>query len=128
LVLLISLTALLLSFLGNKLMLKLFKENAVIYGAPVFEELLKTIPAYLLNRSIFHVHLLFGLGEGIYDFFTGKRDTGKWAALVSIISHSLLGAITYLILNLTGQIFLALVSGIIVHSLYNYTIMRMGRN
>jgi hypothetical protein len=125
LVFLISLAALVLAYLVNKGMLKILRENAVLLSAPVVEELLKTIPAYFLNRPVFHVHLLFGLGEGMYDFFTGKRESGKWAALVSVLSHSLFGALTLLILTYTGQVLLALAGAILAHCIWNYTIMRL---
>ena len=126
-VFLLSLTALVLSYLINKRMLRLFRENAVIFGAPVFEELFKTLPAYFLNRSVLHVHLLFGLGEALYDFFTGKRESGRWAAWASLISHSLFGVITYWILDRNGKIFPALAAAILSHCAWNFTIMRIGR-
>jgi hypothetical protein len=119
------LAALVLSYLVNKWMLKLLRENAVILGAPIVEELLKTIPVYFLNRPVFHVHFLFGLGEALYDFFTGRRETGKWAALISVVSHSLFGAVTLLILSGTNQVFLALAGAIFAHCTWNYTIMRL---
>jgi hypothetical protein len=119
------LAALVLSYLVNKWMLKLLRENAVILGAPIVEELLKTIPVYFLNRPVFHVHFLFGLGEALYDFFTGRRETGKWAALISVVSHSLFGAVTLLILSTANSVFLALAGAILAHCTWNYTIMRL---
>ena len=125
-VLLIAIIALVLSYAINKVMLKLLRENAVIFGAPVFEELLKTIPAYFTNRSVFHVHLIFGVGEALYDFFSSHKESGKWAALISVISHSMFGAITYWIL-LKTNIWFAVVSAMLVHCAWNFTIMRIGR-
>lgn len=125
-VLLIAIIALALSYVINRVMLKLLRENAVIFGAPVFEELLKTIPAYFTNRSVFHVHLLFGIGEALYDLFSSNKESGKWVALISVISHSLFGAIAYWVLLKTNMILLAVASAILVHFAWNFTIMRIG--
>jgi hypothetical protein len=128
LVLLFSLTALVLSYLVNKWMLKLFKEYAVIFGAPVMEELLKTLPAYYWNRSVFHVHFLFGLGEALYDYAAASsKDSGRRAAVFSMISHSFFGAVTVLILGQTGLILPAMVGAVTVHCVWNAVIMRWGK-
>ena len=126
-ILLIASIALGLSYLLNKLMLKLLRERAVTIGAPVFEELLKTLPAYFLNRSILYVHLLFGLGEALYDFITGRGESGRWAAVFSIVSHGLFGVVTHLVLQATGNIYWALLSTILIHGVWNLTIMRVGK-
>mgnify|MGYP000194268795 CR=1 FL=1 len=127
-ILLISLTALGLSYLANKFLLKILKERAVIIGAPIVEEILKTLPAYLLNRPVFYVHLLFGAGEALYDFFTGARNSGRWAALFSIVSHSAFGGITLYILYISKNVVQAVLCAIAAHFIWNFTIMRAGRN
>jgi len=102
-------------------------EYAIYYGAPVIEEILKSLPAYLLNRSIFHTHFWFGIGEALYDFYTGHRESGRWAALLSIISHSFFGGAVYLFMKWIDNIIIALVVSIILHMGWNYGIMRIGR-
>jgi RsiW-degrading membrane proteinase PrsW (M82 family) len=126
LVLLIALMALGLSFLVNKCMLRLLREHAAILGAPVFEELLKTLPAYYWNRPVFHVHFFFGLGEALYDFANSSRNTGRWAAFSSIISHCIFGAVTELMLHQTGRIILTVPSAIAIHCAWNFVVMRAG--
>ncbi|HHY81820.1 MAG TPA: hypothetical protein GX505_03950 [Clostridiales bacterium] len=126
-ILLISLAALGLSYLANKLLLKILKEYAVIIGAPVTEEILKTLPAYFLNRPVLHVHILFGIGEAIYDFLTGARNSGRWAAAVSIVSHSVFGGITLFVLSISDEVFLSILCAIAAHCIWNLVIMRAGR-
>ncbi|HZK34533.1 MAG TPA: hypothetical protein VFD33_04405 [Bacillota bacterium] len=121
---LLAAAALLVSYLLNKILLRLLKENAVIYGAPVSEELLKTLPAYILNRPILLVHFLFGVGEAIYDLLNSGEQTGRWAALVSIISHTLFGAITYFLLTWIGNVYIAMPFSMVIHCLWNYIVMR----
>lgn len=123
-VLIIATAALAVSYIINKVLLRLLRENAVIYGAPVFEELLKTLPAYFLNRPLLHVHFLFGLGEALYDLFNSKRKTGRWAALVSLLSHSLFGGLTYLLIKVTGSIYPAISGAVLAHCVWNYIVMR----
>jgi hypothetical protein len=125
LVLLITLAALGLSYLVNKFLLKLLEEYAAIIGAPVFEEIFKTLPAYYWNRPVFHVHFLFGVGEALYDFATSGRDSGRWAAVFSIISHSIFGAVTSLVIRYTGMVIPALVSAIVIHCAWNLFVIRL---
>ncbi|HOB19084.1 MAG TPA: hypothetical protein PK830_04665 [Candidatus Atribacteria bacterium] len=122
--LVLAAAALAASYIINKLLLRLLREKAVIYGAPFFEELFKTLPAYFLNRPLLHVHILFGLGEAIYDFFSSRRETGRWAALVSLLSHSAFGGLTCLLFSLTGTIYPALAGAVLAHCAWNYIIMK----
>lgn len=122
--LILAAAALAASYVTNKALLRLLREKAVVYGAPLFEELLKTLPAYFLNRPLLHVHFLFGLGEAVYDFLSSRKETGRWAALVSLISHSVFGGLTYLVLKLTATIYPALAGAVLAHCAWNYIIMK----
>ena len=123
----LALFALVLSWLVNKFMLERMGEYAIYYGAPVIEEILKSVPAYLLNRPIFYTHFWFGMGEALYDFCTGRRESGRWAALLSIMSHSFFGGAVYLFVKLIDNIVIALIVSITLHMGWNYGIMRIGR-
>jgi len=127
-VLLLAAAALLFAYLSNRLLLRYLHENAVIYGAPILEELIKTLPAYLLNRPVFYVHLAFGIGEAAYDMITGGGRTGRTAAALSVLSHSLFGAAAVFIIQLTGSILTALIISMGCHLAWNYTIMKSGRS
>lgn len=124
-VLLITLAALGLSYLINKFLIKLLRHHAAIFGAPVFEEILKTLPAYYWDRPVFHVHFLFGLGEAVYDLLTSGRHSGRWAAVFSIISHSVFGAVTSLVFGYTGMVFTAVAFAILIHCTWNLFVMRL---
>lgn len=116
-----------LSWLINKFMLERVGEHAVYFGAPIIEEFLKSLPAYLLDRSIFSVHFWFGIGEALYDFCTGQKESSRWAALASIVSHSLFGGAAYLFMEWTASIILALMVSVLLHVGWNYGVMRIGR-
>lgn len=124
LTLLLAVGALFLSYLINKILLGLLRERAIIFVAPLIEELAKTIPAYTLNRPILLVHFFFGVGEAIYDLVNSSEETGKWAGLVSILSHLFFAAIVYLSLAFSGSIYLAISLAILAHVLFNYIIMK----
>ncbi|MDD3613353.1 MAG: hypothetical protein WAP98_02065 [Caldicoprobacterales bacterium] len=124
LTLLLAVGALFLSYLINKILLGLLRERAIIFAAPLIEELAKTIPAYTLNRPILLVHFFFGVGEAIYDLVNSSEETGKWAGLVSILSHLFFAAIVYLSLAFSGSIYLAISLAILAHVLFNYIIMK----
>jgi len=125
----LALEALFLSWLINKFLLERIGEYAIYLGAPVIEEFLKSIPAYLLDRPILPVHFWFGIGEALYDICTGRGDrvSGRFAALASIISHSLFGGAAYLLMEWTASIAAALIVSVILHMGWNYGVMRMGK-
>lgn len=123
----LALGALIVSWLINKVLLKWVGDYAIYFGAPILEEVLKSLPAYLLNRSVFHVHFFFGIGEAVYDFCTGRKESGRWAALASIASHSLFGGVVYLLMEWTSSITSAIMVSIVLHMGWNYGVMRLGR-
>lgn len=125
---LLAALALLLSWSINKVLLNIIEEYAIYIGAPIVEEVLKSLPAYFLNKPLFNVHFLFGIGEGIYDWFNGKKEAKIWAAIASIISHSIFGGVTFLVLKWTSSMIWAILSSIVIHTIWNYVIMNMGRN
>ncbi|MGB4389311.1 MAG: hypothetical protein WBI89_08955, partial [Caldicoprobacterales bacterium] len=65
-----------------------------------------------------------GVGEAIYDLVNSSEETGKWAGLVSILSHLFFAAIVYLSLAFSGSIYLAISLAILAHVLFNYIIMK----
>jgi hypothetical protein len=123
----LALVALTVSYLINKTLLERLGEKAICFGAPIVEEIAKTLPAYFMDRSIFHVHFLFGLGEAIYDFCNSGKDMGVWAGLMSALTHSVFGLLTVIILNNDGSIFIALAGSMVLHACLNTVVMRWGR-
>jgi hypothetical protein len=128
-ILVLTAATLLLSYISNKLLVKWFGEFAVMIGAPIVEEAAKTFPAYWIDRPIFHVHLLFGLGEAVYDFLASPRDkTGPWAALLSLLSHALFGIAAMLAFSYTHNIIAAFITGLLIHCGWNTYVMIRGKN
>lgn len=115
-----------LSFLLNRLLLKYIGIKVVISYSPVVEELTKTLCSYYLAADILLTHIIFGILEAVYDWFnrhSGER--GAIAALLSIIGHTLFGAVTIALFNLSGSIFLGIFAAVCVHLIWNVTLIRL---
>lgn len=113
-----------LSFLLNRLFLRLFGPVTIISIGPVAEEAAKTLFAYYLDADLLAVHVVFGMIEAIYDWQQGS--SGSLAApLLSVAGHSLFGGVTAGGLWLTNSIWLALGAGIIMHLAYNVAVVRL---
>ena len=112
------------SFLLNRLLLRLLGARVIIGYGPAVEEAAKTLLSYWLGADIILTHVTFGLIEGVYDWFVSQSDGFK-AALMSILGHTLFGLITVAAAILFASIWLGLASGILVHIMYNVTIVRL---
>ncbi|HWR43678.1 hypothetical protein [Sporomusa sp.] len=113
-----------LSFLINRLFMRYIGPITVISLGPVAEEAAKTLFAYYLGAAIIPVHTLFGVIEAMYDWV---QDGGKHltASLLSIAGHSLFGVVTAGILMMTGSVWFGLAAGVLVHLVYNVTVVRL---
>jgi len=115
-----------LSFLLNKLLLKYIGVKVVISYSPVVEELSKTLCSYYLSADILVTHIVFGVLEAIYDWLHQQNEQrGTIAALLSIVGHTLFGGITVLVFNLSNSIYIGVVAAIVVHVLWNVTLIRL---
>ena len=115
-----------LSFLLNKLLLKYIGIKVVISYSPVVEELSKTLCSYYLSADILVTHIIFGVLEAGYDWLNQQNEQrGTIAALLSIVGHTLFGGITVLVFNLRNSIYIGIVAGIVVHVLWNVTLIRL---
>lgn len=115
-----------LSFLLNKLLLRFVGIKAVISYSPVVEELTKTLCSYYLAADILVTHIVFGVLEAGYDWYTSAREErGKWAALGSIGGHSLFGALTIMGLAASGSVWMAILGASCVHVIWNVTLIRV---
>ena len=111
-----------LSFLLNRLLLKLIGPVTVISVGPALEEAAKTLFAYYLGSDIIAVHVAFGGIEAIYDWCQARQPV---ASLLSLAGHSLFGAVTAGTLSMTDNIWLGLAAGIMLHLIYNVTAIRL---
>jgi hypothetical protein len=115
-----------LSFLLNKILLKYVGMKAVISYSPVVEEVTKSLCSYYLAADILATHVVFGMLEAGYDWYnTADGQRGKWAALVSIIGHSLFGCLTLLGLYISSSIWIAIFVASCVHVMWNVTLIRL---
>ncbi|GAB4268290.1 hypothetical protein [Thermincola ferriacetica] len=83
------------SWLGNKILTRLWKTEGIMFITPLLEETAKTLSAVLLQQSVVLVHGAFGVIEAGYDL-TIKKQTSPIAALVSLLGHLFYGIITLL--------------------------------
>ncbi|HMM22213.1 MAG TPA: hypothetical protein PKA10_15950 [Selenomonadales bacterium] len=113
-----------LSFLLNRAALRYIGVTAVITYGPVLEELAKTVLAFYLGADILLTHVTFGVIEGVYDWATASNRRLAAAAL-SILGHSLFGALTTATLAFSGSVLAAVIVGSLVHLVWNVTVIRL---
>lgn len=110
------------SYIFNKLALKKVGNIGINIIVPFIEEGSKTAMAFILDTNIIATHFVFGFIEGVYDIINSSEYIGKWAALASLISHSVFGVAVYLTAKAGYPIYLgALIAGLL-HSGWNYYI------
>lgn len=115
-----------LSFLLNKALLKYVGLKAVISYSPVVEEITKSLCSYYLAADILVTHVVFGVLEAGYDWYNvPNRQRGVYAAIVSIVGHSLFGVITLIGLYMSGSIWVAIAGASCVHVVWNITLIRL---
>jgi len=113
-----------LSFLLNRALVNWIGIKTVISYSPVIEEASKTLFAYFMGADILATHITFGLVEAGYDWYQNDRHGGK-AALFSVVGHSLFGIATVGILAVSSSILLALAAGLLLHLIWNITVIRI---
>jgi len=114
----------LLSYICNKWVLKKQGNVGLIVVVPFIEEATKTGSAIIIGTSIVGVHFVFGIIEGVYDIVNSSKSIGKWAALASIISHSIFGFATYLSLKAGYSIYWGIFLAWLIHSTWNWYITK----
>lgn len=112
-----------LSFILNRLLIKIIGNITIITFSPVVEEGAKTLLPYYLGADIVVTHAVFGVLEAVYDW-QGAADKVR-AATFSIIGHSLFGLVTIAGLYLAANIWLGLAGGIVMHLMWNFIIFQV---
>lgn len=112
--------AALISYILNKIVLKEMGDIAIIVTVPLIEESSKTAMALIFKTNITAVHFIFGFIEGVYDIVNSSKNIGKWAALVSLISHTIFGLATYLVMKTGYPAYLGGLLAWILHSSWNW--------
>ncbi|HHW42502.1 MAG TPA: hypothetical protein GXX25_01590 [Desulfotomaculum sp.] len=106
-----------LSWVTNGLLIRFLGSRGVIYLSPGVEEGAKTGLALWFSASIPASHLVFGLVEGVWDAFKGRR--GPAAGLVGVASHGLYGLLTWWLYRFTGNPWMAVAGACLVHVAWN---------
>ena len=101
----------------NRLLVRRFGIQVIVFITPILEEGLKTGAAYFFQTSILSVHLLFGMIEGIYDLQTASR--GISAGLMSIVWHGVFGGVTIFVASFMGNLVYGLLAAIFLHYIGN---------
>lgn len=116
--------AALFSYICNKFVLNKLGDTGLIVAVPFIEELAKSLSPVFLNTSILGSHFIFGIIEGIYDIVNSSKSIGKLAALASIISHSLFGLATILVIGAGYSIYWGIFLAWLFHSTWNWYITK----
>ena len=116
--------AALISYICNKIVLKKQGNIGIIVIVPFIEEFTKTMSSVMISTSILGTHFVFGVIEGIYDIITSSKKIGKWAALASIISHTIFGLATHLTIQSGYSIYWGIFLSWLIHSTWNWYITK----
>lgn len=122
-----GLSAALISYYVNAKALRAFGEKSITYGAPVFEEILKTGLAVLLGGYIIGSHVVFGSVEALYDLSKDRGASSIYACIVGFISHAIFGIITVYVFRNTSVILWGVAAAAAVHMLWNYLVMTVSK-
>lgn len=111
-----------LSFLMNRALLKMVGPQVIISFSPILEEAAKTLLSYYLGADILAAHVTFGVLEAIYDWLHSEDDKFR-AAMFSVAGHGAFGAVTVMLLFLSGSIGLGLCGGMVAHLAWNKAVV-----
>ena len=113
-----GLVAAVLSFIANRFLFAQLGSEGVVYLIPLGEEIFKTGIAYYLGANLISTHLVFGILEAGLDFVYSN----SLAALLAVITHLLLGIVTFYSLLLNNNLTVAIMIAIVVHTAWNFLI------
>ncbi len=109
-----------LAFITNRYLVKKLGNKAIIFIIPLLEEIFKTGSYYFFAKNLLLVHLIFGIVEGLFDYYNSKI-----AALSAILSHLTFGYITLLVWEISYSLLIGVFFSALVHILWNYIVGRI---
>ena len=109
------------SFAVNRLTYAIWRNSVIIGAVPLIEEVAKSVTAHLLRAHLFSTHVVFGVVEGLCDWYGGKRRLS--AALSALAAHSFFGWITARVVSETGMLVAGILAGILMHIVWNATLL-----
>ncbi|AIS53426.1 hypothetical protein TKV_c22990 [Thermoanaerobacter kivui] len=111
-----------LAYFLNRIAVNKYKEKAIIYFVPIIEEACKTLAGYITS-SIILSHIIFGIAEAVNDYKRSSYKINLKAAVLSILSHTFFGWISYYLV-LHTNIFFAIAVASLVHGFWNRVMLR----
>jgi len=111
------------SWIGNRLALKVMGAREIVLLAPLIEEAAKTGAAVLTGSPLILTHGAFGLIEGVYDAWNAGLQ-GLQAGVTSFAGHLFYGYITFMVMQRHHSWLYAILSGYLLHMLWNVTVLK----
>ncbi|MGI6113709.1 MAG: hypothetical protein ACOYEJ_06260 [Mahellales bacterium] len=108
----------------NKAAIKAAGNNAIVCIVPFIEEGLKTFVTLGLGGIVLLTHISFGIIEGIYDYFNSDKKINLTASVISVVSHSIFGAITTLGFVLFKNWHVGMIAASLSHVLWNWAVLK----
>jgi hypothetical protein len=116
--------AALIAYIFNRYYVQRIGNKAIFLLVPAIEEISKTLSAYLLGANILLAHIVFGAIEALYDGVNSSKKIALAAAIASVITHTLLGMVTYWVFKSSSNLSAAIISSALLHFGYNYFIVK----
>jgi hypothetical protein len=110
-------------YIFNMKAYKTFGEKAITYIGPIMEELLKTGLALAFGGSVFFSHMVFGVIEGLNDFFANQGASAYYSGILGVVSHGIFGIITCWGMNCFPNFIEGIVPALFLHILWNHLVM-----
>lgn len=110
------------AYVINIVMSRFTPRYSVTLIAPFIEEFLKTYIAISIGAGVVLSHTVFGVAEGIYDYFNTSKKVNARSAALSVVTHGVFGYITSKLSTFSGIIYAVIIVAFI-HSLWNIIMM-----
>lgn len=120
-----GLAAAIAAYAVNRLVIEKAGNKALNTLIPISEEALKSFLALLFGAPMLQVHSVFGAAEALYEIAGARGISGVWGGILSFATHSFLGLITVMTLQLTGSLLLGVLGASVVHSIWNRVVTKI---
>lgn len=107
------------SFSINTRLIGRYGDRALFWYIPLVEEFSKTCFAFFLSGDLVFSHMAFGTIEALYDLFNTPEKYSFTASVLSLLSHTVFGLISFFTVKLSGSPVPAVLLAVAVHGLWN---------
>lgn len=105
------------AFIINKRLSKGFSTTRIVVITPFVEETMKTVASIMFGANVLVTHMTFGIAEAARDIASG--GPGAYAALISVLVHTLCGYIHWWVEKLKFSDFVGFVFAVAFHLGWN---------